>query len=338
MSTTIGREAIMTTVKENLAEVMKKDGHPDRFVNQWEFLHLLFPASYYMADYPLVPGNEGYDMYGVFWKFPLGQMGAFPVHDSEHTLVKDIENWRECVSRPHVPEDPGYWGMLNGIAAQADRENQYVASLHPQGVFERFHDLLGMEDAMAALYEDPDIVREIIDFITEVELEYAKAMIERVGIDAVVHHDDWGSLHSTFLAPDMFNEFFVPAYKKIYGFYKKNNVLVVHHNDAYSATLVPYMIEMGIDIWQGPVPTNNIPGLIEKYGGQITFMGEIETKLLDVPGWTQELVAKEVERACRKCGKHSFIPCLTAGAPVSAQPGAYQAVSEEIDRMSREMF
>ena len=27
--------------------------------------------------------------------------------------------------------------------------------------------------------------------------------------------------------------------------------VIVHHSDSYAATLVPYMIEMGIDVWQG---------------------------------------------------------------------------------------
>ena len=327
----------MLTVKENLRETMKKDGHPDRFVNGWEFVNLLFPASYYMGGYPLAPNNQGYDMYGVFWDFPEGQMGAYPVCDDAHLVVKDITEWRESVKRPVLPEDPGYWGMLNGIAAGTDRENQFVTAMHPQGVFERLHDLLGMEDALAAFYEEPEEVHALIDFITDVELEYAQAMIERVGIDAVLHHDDWGSVHTTFLSPAMFDEFITPAYKKIYGYYKDHGVLVVHHNDAYSATLVPSMIEMGIDIWQGPISSNNIPELIEKYGGQITFMGEIETKLLDVPDWTPESVAAEVERACTKCGCHSFIPCLTAGAPVTAFPGVMEAVSKEISNMSEKM-
>ena len=135
----------------------------------------------------------------------------------------------------------------------------------------------------------------------------------------------------------MFEEFILPAYKKIYGFYKENGILVVHHNDGYSKNLVPYMVEMGVDIWQGCIPTNDLPELIEKYGGQITFMGEIETRLLDTPEWTPELVRAEVERACRKCGTHCFIPCLTAGMPFTCfVPG--KLVDEEIERMSREMF
>ena len=60
----------------------------------------------------------------------------------------------------------------------------------------------------------------------------------------------------------------------MYKFWKDNGVeLIVHHSDSYAATYVPLMIEMGIDIWQGAMSTNNIPKLIERYGKQITFMG-----------------------------------------------------------------
>lgn len=49
------------------------------------------------------------------------------------------------------------------------------------------------------------------------------------------------------------------------------------------------------------------------------------------------MVKEEVERACRKCGKHNFIPCLTAGMPFTAF-GVGEAVDAEIERMSKEMF
>ena len=76
----------MLTVLENLRETMKADGHPDRFVNQYEFMNILVPDSYYMGDYPFAPG-EGYDQYGVFWSFPPDQMGPFPVHDAAHKVI-----------------------------------------------------------------------------------------------------------------------------------------------------------------------------------------------------------------------------------------------------------
>ena len=89
---------------------------------------------------------------------------------------------------------------------------------------------------------------------------------------------------------------------------------MIHHSDSYAANLVPSMIEMGIDIWQGVMSTNNIPELIEKYGGQITFMGGIDSGEVDREDWSREHIAQEVERVCRENGTKFFIPCNTMGA------------------------
>jgi hypothetical protein len=98
------------------------------------------------------------------------------------------------------------------------------------------------------------------------------------------------------------------------------------------------MNEMGIDIWRGVMTTNNTPELIEEYGPQITFMGDIDSGPVDVVDWTSEIVAEHVERACRRCGKHYFIPCLAQGGNFSSFPGVYDAVSQAIAQMSTRMF
>ena len=137
----------------------------------------------------------------------------------------------------------------------------------------------------------------------------------------------------------MFEEFFLEPYKRIYGFYKENGVeLVVHHSDSYAANLVPFMIEMGIDIWQGVMKTNNIPELIKKYGGQITFMGGLHSGEIDFPDWTQDIIASEVEKSCKENGKLYFIPGSSQGLAISSFPGVYEATDEEIEKMSKEMF
>lgn len=330
----------MLTAIENLKETMKRNGHPDRFVNQYEFLHLLMPDMYYMGE-RTAPPSQSYDGYGVLWTFREGQMGPIPVHDEKHKKIKDIGEWDKVLTQiPSAPTDPGYWAMLNGFASQAVPGEQYVAACFVQGVFERFHSLLGMEDAMIALYEEPENVHELIDFITEAELDFAKNMMDHVpSINALFHHDDWGSSTNSFMSPAMFDEFITPAYKKIYGYWKERGVeLIVHHSDSYAANLVPSMLEMGIDIWQGTVPENDIPKLVEQYAGQITFMGEIRTLAIDLPNVTHEQIAEEVERACRKCKGPSFIPCLTAGMPISHFGDTYEQVSLEINRMSKELF
>ena len=98
------------------------------------------------------------------------------------------------------------------------------------------------------------------------------------------------------------------------------------------------MIEMGIDVFQGCVTTNNVPELVKKYGGKIAFMGDINNGVCDVADWTPELIEREVRRACETNGKLYFIPCLTMGGPMSTYPGVYECTTEMINKMSKEMF
>ncbi|KLU67648.1 methylcobalamin:coenzyme M methyltransferase [Desulfosporosinus acididurans] len=325
----------MLTKRQNLLETIK-GGNPDRFVNQYEFMEIILEVpSKLMAE----PGTEFKNDWGITFRWPEGQLGQFPVHDEEHKVLKDITEWRNYVKAPVINNSDEAWAAAVAHASSVDRKDQFVTAFVAPGVFEMCHHLMSMEDALMALYEEPEAMHELIDYLTEYELNYAKVLIDRLHPDALFHHDDWGSQKSSFISPAMFEEFYLPAYKKIYGFYKQNGVeLIVHHSDSYAANLVPFMIEMGIDIWQGVMTTNNTPELIKNYGKQITFMGDIDSGVVDFPGWTPEIVAREVERACKNCGKLYFIPNLTQGLNFSSFPGVYQCASEAIDKISKEMF
>ncbi len=78
--------------------------------------------------------------------------------------------------------------------------------------------------------------------------------------------------------------------------------------------------------------------LVKKHGDKISFMGDINNSLVDREDWNQDLVAKEVKRACEQNGKHYFIPCITQGGKGAVYDGVYDAISKEIDKMSKIMF
>ena len=98
------------------------------------------------------------------------------------------------------------------------------------------------------------------------------------------------------------------------------------------------MIEMGIDIWQGCMDSNNLPELIKQYGGKISFMGGLDNKFIEFSGWTREDARNAVRKACDACGSKYFIPCITQGGPGSLYEGVFEALSEEIDKYSQEVF
>ena len=337
----------MLTKRQNLLETIR-GGKPDRFVNQYEAFDCSpsSPFGMIMGDpisasspMPAPGGAPVKDSWGVTRAWPANVPGAFPVHDEAHKVLKDITQWQKVVKAPKLDYPQSEWDKYKPQIAEVNKNEVFATMFGAPGIFEQIHYLMGMDDSLIAFYEEPEAMKELINYITEWKLGYAKLLCDNFAPEVILQHDDWGSHKSSFISPDMFEEFFLEPYKKWYGYYKERGVqLIVHHNDAYSANLVPFMIEMKIDIWQGCVTTNKVSELIKKYGGKISFMGDIDNGLVDREDWNQELVATHVRRACKENGKHYFIPCITQGGKGAVYPGVYDAISLEIDKMSKEMF
>ena len=329
----------MLTPKQNLLETIR-GGNPDRFVNQYEFIKILTGDPYAQHNpAPKYGEHNVVNAWGVTRSYPEGTPGAFPVHDAAHIVCPDVTEWQKYVKAPNLKFSDAEWEPYLKRAEEVNRDEYYVSPFIAPGIFEQCHYLMEIQNTLINFYEEHEAMADLIKYLTDWELQYAEELCSHLHPTALFHHDDWGSQISTFLSPDMFAEFYLDAYKQVYGYYKSHGVeLIVHHSDSYAATLVPYMIEMGIDIWQGVMTTNNIPELIQKYGGQISFMGGIDSAKVDHPGWLREEVPEEVEKACRACGKHYFIPSASQGLPISTFPGVYEALTEEIDAMSKVMF
>ncbi|MCQ2552756.1 MAG: uroporphyrinogen decarboxylase [Clostridia bacterium] len=329
----------MLTKRQNLLETIH-GGNPDRFVNQYEAFGIVMGSPFGKRNpNPKYGEHNVVNAWGVTKSYPEGTPGPFPVHTADKIVVKDIEHWKDYVKVPRVVYDAEEWEPYIAAAEAIDRKEQFVTPFFAPGVFEQCHYLCEIQNTMMYLYTNPDEMHELIDCITEFELDYAAEICKYIKPDALFHHDDWGTQISTFMSPEMFQEFYKPAYEKIYGYYKSHGVeLIIHHSDSYAATLVPDMIDMGIDIWQGVMNTNNIPELIKQYGGKITFMGGIDSADVDNPHWTQEIVRQKVREACDACGKLYFIPNASQGLPVSTFPGVYEALTAEIDAYSKEVF
>ncbi len=328
----------MLTAKQNFLETIR-GGNPDRFVNQYEAVAMLFHPSLMHNVSPTKGGPEVVNAWGVTMAYPDNAPGPFPVHTPEKILVKDIEEWRSIVKAPSLDFPQGEWDQCKAIYDSVDGDAFLRSVFVAPGIFEQTHYLCSMTEALLYYMTDPDEMHDMVKYLTDWELKLAEGICEHIHPEALIHHDDWGSSTSSFLRPTMFADFFLDAYKQVYGYYHDHGVdVIIHHSDSYAAHLVPYMIEMGIDVWQGPVQTNNLPELIKKYGDQIAFMGGIDNKAVDFNGWTPENNRKVVRELMEACGNRSFVPCITQGGPGSVYPGCYDSLVEEIDLYNAERF
>ena len=332
----------MMTQKERFLALLH--GEPvDGFVNQYGAVQLLLGNPLSWIDTPPARGGRKVSGWGITYDWPEREPGPIPMTDEEHVLIKDIEDWREYVKAPDLSTKDSDWDDFRARTRAVDEKEQFRAAFFAPGTFEYTHSMLSFEDSLCNLLVYPDEMHELIDYITDWRCTYMEEVLKHVPeVDMVFCHDDWGSKNSTFMSPEVFREFYVPAYKKLYGVAKDHGCLVVHHSDSYCTTLVDDMIEIGIDCWEGCLPSNDIPAIQKKIEDEkLNFIiwGGMDSGVFDRDDSTEEEIRKHVADTIAKyhAGGH-WIPSVNDGMPLILHQQNYDIITDEIKKQEKKYF
>jgi hypothetical protein len=330
----------MLTPKQNFLKILQ-NGKPEYMMGAWDANVTAFGSAcltdpYTARDYPAwEPGTQGIDSWGVRWVWEPGEPGAHPSLLPEDIVVKDITRWREQLVLPKfIGAD---WSEALEPLAGIDRDRQMVWFIFFPGILERARDLLGFESLMVAFYENPDELRELLGAICDAKLAIFAELWEHYKPDFIHSHDDWGLKTSLYTSADMWREFIKPLYQRFYGAIKAKGVRISHHADCYCAPLVLDMVELGIDIWQGVTPQNDIPAIQRCVAGKLALMGGIDSSVVDKVGATEQEIRGEVRRCLGEyCPGGYFIPCVTS--EMAFTPGVQDIVDDEIRAGSIDVY
>ncbi len=324
----------MLTSKENLLETLKPDGRPDRLVNQYEPFALVMndPVRMYTSG-DRVKGKTIKDRWGTTITWPEDQFAAMPHVTADDKVLPDITQWRKYVKVPDLVANAKDWSAAIATRDAIDRREKLVMSFMGTGIFEESHFLMGFEDALVNFLAEPEAMHELLDAICEYRRTYARLLIENFKPDVILSHDDWGTKTNLFMSPDIWREFLKPLYAKLYADFHAGGVIVLHHADSYLMPIVEDLVEIGVDIWQGVLPQNDIPEVQRRTGGKLTLMGGIDAAIVDRVDATEAEIRAETRRACEAYapGGH-FIPCMTYGLPGSIYPHVSPIISDEISK------
>ena len=88
----------MLTAKENFLETLKKDGRPDRLVNQYQpFVPIMNDPLQRYTRGNRVRGTTSIDKWGTEILFPEDAPGPMPHVTNENKVCPDITRWKEYV-------------------------------------------------------------------------------------------------------------------------------------------------------------------------------------------------------------------------------------------------
>lgn len=186
-------------------------------------------------------------------------------------LLPDITKWRDIIKNPDLSHRD-WEGYFKKQLEDKDRANKTL-SIHGGDYFLTLVSFMGFEGALYALYEEPEEVKALLEYVSEFYIEIMKQEIYWCKPDIYSIMDDDSAYRAPFFSVDMYREFFKPMHKKHTDLAQENGMLLERHDCGRCEQFIPDWIELGIRGWNPAQITNDLKGIKAKYTGKLAING-----------------------------------------------------------------
>ena len=198
--------------------------------------------GYTGGGHHLPVGSVWTDVWGTTWRRELEGVMGFPQF---HPLA-DLPHALRTYPWPD-PDDERICGRIREMARGWDRAKTFLSGSHRETLWEKAYMLVGMEDLMCFLHEEPSAVRELLHRIMDFDLAIARHYTE-VGIEAAGLGDDLGTQQGSLFSPEILHEFFVPEYRRLFDFYRSRGVIIHFHSCGNVRPVLDVLMDLGVNV------------------------------------------------------------------------------------------
>ena len=230
---------------------------------------------------------------------------------------RPIKDWSDLQSyRPPFQLVGKGMDRVNESCAQSDKFMLTGCCPRP---FERMQFLRGSEQLYLDLAYGDKEVRQLCDMVHDYYMKEARAWM-KTDVDGLMMMDDWGSQNALLISPDMWKQIFKPLYRDYCDLAHSHGKQVFMHSDGMIEAIYPHLIEIGVNALNSQLFSMDIEKLGRKYGGKITFWGEMDRQNL-LPLGTREDIESAVKRLLKAFSHFDggFIAQCEWGGDVSSE-------------------
>lgn len=259
MSTITPRENYLRMLKGEIPEHV-----PSFFIPYGNFLEdeLLTPMS--------VPNGTFVTSFGVEYTGSKDMnMGAMPTPGK--IILPDITEWEKYIKKPDVSgRDWEAYYKVQG--SKWDREN-HVLTITAGDYFLTAVSFMGFENAMLAMYEEPDALKDMLAYVSEFYIEVMKQEIYYCKPDILIIMDDDSAYRAPFFSVDMYREFFKPLHKKHCDIALESGMMIERHDCGKCEQFIDDWLDLGIRGWNPAQISNDLKTIKKKYAGRLAING-----------------------------------------------------------------
>ncbi|MEE4310602.1 MAG: uroporphyrinogen decarboxylase family protein [candidate division KSB1 bacterium] len=188
-------------------------------------------------------------------------------------------------------------------------------TIHFAGPLWQLREWCGFEPMCMLFLEDPEFVREMVQFYTNFISKTLRRALDTGMVDRIWISEDMAYKEKSMISPQMARDFLMPAWSKWIGEAREAGVQVLDvDSDGYVGELIPLWIESGFNVCD-PMEVaagNDVIAFRGKYGEQIAFQQGVDKRCIAQGGGA---ILSELERIRPLLKSGGFIPGCDHGVP-----------------------
>jgi hypothetical protein len=256
------------TPKENYLKVLR--GEIPEYIPSFMFAPYSEAVLEEMIAPVMAPNGPVMTVYGVEYVGSKEIMcGAMPAPGK--ILLHDILKWRDVIKNPDT-SDRDWEGYYKKQTDKFDRANKTVAC-HGGDYFLTLVSFMGFEGALLAMYEEPEEVYALFDYVSEHYLNVMRQQFTYVKPDIYSIMDDDAAYRAPFFSKEMYKALVKPFHKRHADLALENGAILDRHDCGRSEDFVEDWVDIGIRSWNPAQVTNDLVSIKKKYTGTLTLNG-----------------------------------------------------------------
>jgi len=225
--------------------------------------------------------------------------------------VKDRNDWEKLKRERLDPDDPARFPEdWDRIAEELNGGDAAVQiGWYPYGLFGTLRDMMGAEALLVNFIEEPELIHEMMDWLTDFWLKLYAKICEKVKVDIIHMWEDMSGKTGPLVSPAMVREFMAPNYRKIKAFADTHGIPCFSlDTDGDCSLLVPVFVECGINLlFPFEVAAGSDVNEFRRQYPNLGIMGGIDkTAVAD----GRDAILRELGRVGGMFGKLGYIPAL----------------------------
>ncbi len=231
--------------------------------------------------------NKDLTEWGFYWNKDNDDPAGMGV--PRDIFIKDWADF-EDYKKHHAP-DPFRADRFKEADATDKGDKYFMGSLYLTG-FTTMTFLRGFENLLIDLYEEPENVKRLAEFVFGIENDIIRQMPSH-GFDAVSLFDDWGTQRSLMIAPDMWRDIFKPFYKEQFELCHSLGMDVFFHTCGYVYPIIGDLIECGVDMFNlAQADLNGMEKTSAEFRGKVCFAQPINYQTTGLFGSKEDIYAE----------------------------------------------